>query len=279
MAMLGAAWLAQEEFGTEKWYIMRLPGTKTEVDIRPFNPFAAYLFAADVLKRINDGNMYKSPGKEILRGVLSVNVRAGSGAFILEHLFDGLTNLGDPRRFNDFIAGWAGNLAAGLLVPLQQLSDVYGQFNPEARISRETRSEPFLAPIKAKIPGLAEQMEPRYSPTRAEPVRREEPALRQATGLSVQTPRNDFQRELDRLQFDYREITSPTGLPALDNLINQRMGELIEDQYADQVNTAEYQNLGNFAKILRMKKWLKEIRAKAKAEAIREAPDWTSNEM
>ena len=269
-AMTVAAWLSREgQPDDNKWYEYTVPGGPT-VDIRPFNPFAAYAFVGEVAKRARAGTLYKIESADIIRGIASANVRGGLGLFALDKMVQGLGELSKTGKLMDALKSAGGELLSGLLVPLRTLTDLYAQFDPELQIVRERRSEPLTGPAVSQF-GVGE---PQYLPTRAEPQKREQPALRQLTGTMVVSEKNDLERELDRFQFDRREIQGPaTGDPAADNLIAKHMGRLAEQSLVPFVASMEYQRRSDPERMDVLRKRLTMIRAQAKAFAQREEPE------
>ena len=87
--MLTAWQVRNSQYGGEKWYEIQL-SDGTLLDTRAYNPFASYLFAADLIKRSQDGTMGGMSGKEIIAGIAGVQLRAGAGLYVLDSLFDGI---------------------------------------------------------------------------------------------------------------------------------------------------------------------------------------------
>lgn len=269
-AMAVAAWLSREAQPDEnKWYEYQVPGIGT-TDIRAFNPFAAYAFVGELAKRARQGTLYKIESADIIRGIASANVRGGLGLFALDKMVQGLGELSKTGKLAEAAKTAGGELLSGLLVPLRTLTDLYAQFDPDLQIVRERRADPLLGPALSQF-GVGE---PLYLPTRAEPQKREQPALRQTTGLTVVSEKNALERELDRFQFDRREVQGPsTGDPAADNLIAKHMGRLAEQSVVPFVDSMEYQRHPDGERMNLLRKRLTMIRAQAKAFAQREEPE------
>ncbi len=275
VGLLSAAYLIrsmQEE--DTKWNEVRLPGLERTIDVRPLNPFASYLFVADVLRRYANGNLYGGGlATEAVKNILGVNVRGGTGLQAVDQLVDGLRDIGDAKQLTKYLQGAGGHLVAGLLTPLQQLTDVYAEFDPEAQIVRNVRERPFAGPILQRFPSpMVERLgielpSEKARPTSSEPMRRESPGVRQATGLTMFTAKNDFEKELDRLQIPYREVLPSQGDARLDNFIAKYMGEQAETGNRI-VTSARYQRLGEIGKRLELKAYLQRLRKKAKAKAM-----------
>ena len=268
-ALLGAAWqVRNSEYAGEKWYELSVGG-KT-VDIRPYNPLASYLFIADVAKKMKDGTLYTLSSKDIAMGVFSSNLRAGTGLYALDSILNGITQTGDAGKATNKIKQFAGEIASGFLTPLNQFKEIFAGLDDY--IVREKRSEPFMGPLKERIPVVEKELPPLYSPTHEGPVKREIPAVRQMTGVMVKT-KNKFERELDRLGFEYNEILPSTGNPQANNIIAKYMGILAQRVAVPKVETKYYAGLNDKVKGLVLKELLKEIRETAKEFAVERNPE------
>ncbi|MDP3703717.1 MAG: hypothetical protein Q8R78_04960, partial [Candidatus Omnitrophota bacterium] len=271
--MLGAAWqFRNSEYAGERWYEAKLPDGRT-VDLRPFNPFAAYLFVADVAKRKRDDRLDTFTSKDIAMGLLSSNLRAGTGLFVLDRVLEGLVGSGSADKAVEKIQQFAGEATAGLLTPLQQVTDLLAQFDENLATMRQRRGEPFLGPIKARIPGLAQTLPELVSPTREEPLQREAPLVRQLTGVSLQTARNPAETELERLGFQRPEILRSTGNVAADQEIARVMGPLVQQLVGPLVESRGYQGLTDRQKAVQLQSVLDRIKLLARRAAQAGRPE------
>ena len=272
-AMLGAAYqLRTSQYAGEKWYEAQLPSGKT-IDLRPFNPFMSYLFVADMIRRKREGTLYNLNIQDVATALLSANVRAGTGLYLVDKALQQFANLGSAEQRIRALQTFAGTLAAGTLTGFQQVYDALAQFDASLRIQRETRTEPFLGPIKSKIPGLAQTLPEAQLPTRAGPGIRDEPLLRQATGITLNVPKNALEQELDRLQFTRQDILPSHGDPNADLLIAKYMGPLAEQAGVRLVQSVSYQRLrSDDAKRVVLKNVLAQVRGAATIAATRENP-------
>ncbi len=270
-AMLGAAFEIQNsKWAGDKWYEIKMDdGTK--YDMRPFNPFVAYMFVADVVKRANEGRLHELKAGDIAQGILSSNIRAGTGLFLVDNLLDSMRGEGSADKIIDKIKSFAGEFTSGFFTPLGTLMDVYKEYVPEARVVRERRAEPFLGPIKARIPGLAETLPPIELATREEPFVQEKP-LQRLLGFSARQPSNDLEKELARLDFSFREISPTTGEREADVLIRKHMGRLAERSLIPLVQSSGYKNLSDTQKALVLSRAIKRTRANARELARAENP-------
>ena len=269
--ILAAYALRNQSYAGEKWYEFKV-GERT-VDVRPFNPFASYLFLGDVIKRYQEGTLRNLD----VKGIASVlfGVRGTTGVYLVDSLINFFT---DPKLNKEsMISGvqkLLGETAAGYLTPFQNFTDVYAQFFPEARAVKETGGAEFTGAFTRRFPGSS--LPTLTSPTsyivdangipRAAPIYKQDPLLTQVTGLSFIPPKNPAEKELDRLGFEQREIFRSTGIPELDRAYKDKLAVSIGFGLSGIVSTPEYQNMTESFKSLIVKKSLEKFKADAKKE-------------
>jgi hypothetical protein len=270
MILAGYA-LRNQPYAGEKWYEFKV-GDRT-VDTRGYNPFAAYLFLGDVIKRYQEGTLRNLD----VKGIASVlfGVRGTTGVYIVDSLINYFT---DPKLNKETIVDGLqkllGETLAGYLTPFQNFTDVYAQFFPEARAVKETGGSEFTGAFARRFPGS--NLPTLTSPTsyiidangipRAAPVYKEDPLLTQVTGLTFMPPKNPAEKELDRLGFDYREIYKSTKIPELDRAYKDKLAVSIGFGLSSIVSTPEYQNMTDSFKSLIVKKSLEKFKKEAKEE-------------
>ena len=270
MILAGYA-LRNQPYAGEKWYEFKV-GDRT-VDTRGYNPFAAYLFLGDVIKRYQEGTLRNLD----VKGIASVlfGVRGTTGVYIVDSLINYFT---DPKLNKEVIVDGLqkllGETLAGYLTPFQNFTDVYAQFFPEARAVKETGGSEFTGAFARRFPGS--NLPTLTSPTsyiidangipRAAPIYKEDPLLTQVTGLTFIPPKNPAEKELDRLGFDYREIYKSTKIPELDRAYKDKLAVSIGFGLSSIVSTPEYQNMSESFKSLIVKKSLERIKKEAKEE-------------
>jgi hypothetical protein len=270
MILAGYA-LRNQPYAGEKWYEFKV-GDRT-VDTRGYNPFAAYLFLGDVIKRYQEGTLRNLD----VKGIASVlfGVRGTTGVYIVDSLINYFT---DPKLNKETIVDGLqkllGETLAGYLTPFQNFTDVYAQFFPEARAVKETGGSEFTGAFTRRFPGS--DLPTLTSPTsyiidangipRAAPIYKQDPLLTQVTGLTFMPPKNPAEKELDRLGFDYREIFRSTGIPELDRAYKDKLAVSIGFGLSSIVSTPEYQNMTDSFKSLIVKKSLEKFKKEAKEE-------------
>lgn len=263
--------LRNQSYSGEKWYEFKL-GERT-VDVRPFNPFAGYLYLGDLYKRVQEGTLRDVD----VKGIASVlfGIRGTTGIYVIDSLLDLLASPKvNAESVISFFKKTAGETLAGYLTPLQNFTDVYAQYFPEARAVKETGGSEFTGAFARRFPGS--NLPTLTSPTsyiidangipRAAPIYKEDPLVTQVTGLSFIPPKNPAEKELDRLGFDYREIYKSTKIPELDRAYKDKLAVSIGFGLSSIVSTPEYQNMSESFKSLIVKRSLEIIKKEAKEE-------------
>lgn len=277
ISMLTTAYhLRHKPYAGEKWYEFRW-GDKT-IDTRAFNPFAAYLFVGDLLKRYKEGTIRNLD----LKGFASVflGTRAGTGLYLIDKLIDALSKEkvdADPEKIVKTIGG---NVIQTFLTPLQTYLDFAARNDPELGIVRDAREDPFWGQIKKKV--SPKDLPPIYSSTSieytkeglpvAKIIRRQSPMWRQVTGFTVIDTKNSAEKEFDRLGFLPREIFTSTGIIELDKAIKMKLAPVIALGVSNFVESDIYKGLDNNQKALILKSMLTEIKADV-MESVRKDSD------
>lgn len=270
--LLAAYNLRHQPYAGEKWYEFKI-GNRT-IDFRPFNPFAAYLFVADAIKRTKEGTLSNLD----LKGFVNVftGIRGGTGLYLIDRFIDGVTGVNPNVEFGKEINKIAGDTIGGLFVPLQTAQDAIGQFYPEMSIVKDASGNPIKDNIKKRLP-LNNNLPPVVSLTsvifdengipRAAPIRREEPLIRQLTGVGVISAKNSAEKELDRLGIPPRKIFQSTGIPELDVAYKNALAPQIAIGLSKIVELPAYQQQTNARKILIVEQILNDFK-KNSTEAI-----------
>jgi hypothetical protein len=246
--LLAAYQIRNSEFAGERWYEIRTPDGKY-IDARAFNPFAGYLFIADLVDRIKDDRLDTLSGDDIIKGILSANVRAGTGLFILDQLTEAMAGLPtNTKVLQDF----AGSILAGFAVPLNQIKDLFAEFDQNEAVIRSAREGPYwgvnIAEAYRNMPIASTSLPAAYSPLREGPLTRDFPLTRQLTGLLMTGGKNPVEMEVDRLGMPRAEFYPRTGDPTADREVVQIMGILSERGIAKFVQSPQYLRLGNRTK-------------------------------
>tara|TARA_Y100000310_G_C20690035_1_gene821625 strand:- start:43 stop:3924 length:3882 start_codon:yes stop_codon:yes gene_type:complete len=220
-AMLTTAYaLRKQDYAGEKWYEFKF-GDRY-IDFRPFNPFVAYLYVADLAIRMENGTLRDLD----IKGIASVfaGSRAGTGLYLLDKLIDIWTGNKPVQDKYELGKVVLGNIMSTYLTPMQTALDFMAQNNPELAIVKDSRGDPFWGQIKRKLPD--NDLPPIYSATSieytdvgtpiAKKIVRESPGWRQVTGMSIVPEKNEAEKILDKNGFLHQEIFRSTGIPELD---------------------------------------------------------------
>jgi hypothetical protein len=266
--LLAAYNLRHQPYAGEKWYEFKI-GNRT-IDFRPFNPFAAYLFVADAMKRTKEGTLSNLD----LKGFVNVftGVRGGTGLYLIDRFIDGVTGVNPNVDLAKEINKIAGETIGGLFVPLQTAQDAIAQFYPEMAIVKDASGNPIKDNIQKRLP-LNNNLPPVVSSTsvifdengipRAAPIKREEPLARQLTGVSVISAKNSAEKELDRLGIPARKIFQSTGIPELDVAYKNALAPQIAIALSKIVEAPAYQQQTNARKIFIVEQVLNDFRKNA----------------
>jgi hypothetical protein len=223
-------------------------------------------------KRQRDGTLTNLKTSDLLQGILSTNMRAGTGLFIADELMGAIAGIKSGEKFEQKAQEFVGQFGRGFFLPLQQITDVIAEFDESLRVQRDTRTEPLFGPIKSTIPGLAQTLPERESPTRAATPEIVSPLFKQLTGLRAIQEKNPAEKELDRLGFESREILSSTGNREADRLMAKNLGPLIETSLVRYIKSEPYQRLSDVQKGALLRRYMIKLRAVAKRRSIGENP-------
>lgn len=304
-AMLGAALELKSQPSQEgaKWNEIILPDGRT-IDTTAFAPFSLYLWLADVALRspmtnetVTDILPFLGKGdkkvqqdfgsKEVLEGFGNITNRLGTGFQVTDELIRWMN--GQPDILSSGTKGLergTGQVLASFLTPLRQFADVYMDYTGDRKV-RTTREDTVFGPIKKNIPGADQGkafgvFQTKALPELHLPTQEKVPekvgafgltSMRQL-GLTVGEKKTPLAKELDRLDFDFTQVSPLTGVARADRLITKNMKPEIRllNQY---VQTDAWKSMGKKeprAQIEQMKELLKASRKRAKERAQAEDP-------
>jgi hypothetical protein len=270
--LYGAYALRDSEYAGEKWYELKGEDGKT-IDMRPYAPFSAYLFVGDVIKRNLDGTLYDLKGEDIREAITGI----GSDKTGLQLVDSFLSQFRedpefDAKKAGQYLAKLGGEYAGTFFIPFQQIRDVMAEFEPEEAKVRRVTEEPLTGPITSKLPVAGRELPESFSYTNPQPRVRETPGIRQVTGVTQISPKNEAEKEMDRLQIKEFEIFKRTGDPAADRLIASKSAPIINDVISKFMQDPQYAQMTNHRKRLVLKKLLSDTNTKARQDAMKENP-------
>ena len=202
--------------------------------------------------------------REIAQAFTGGQGRAGVGLDIMDNFADLAVNYEEggmsEESFKEGMAKLLGNFFNTFTVGSGMLKDVAGTYGlpfvdgtgEDFRYVKDQSSvdmmEYFFKQAGRSIPQTIDAENgdrPLGRPTRSDPVKNVNPFLKLLTGLTEEEEKTIMERELDRLRFDYVEL-SPRKIrldAPLSNEARLRMGQFMEDQVTSYFLSPDYQNL------------------------------------
>lgn len=257
MMLGGAMAIRNSELGGERWYEIRLPDGET-LDTRAFAPFSTYLFIAEAAK----GKDAKLSATDWLQGAISINRIAGTGLVIVDLVRSNDKNF-TIKKTKEILGAWTG----GFTVPFRTIKDFLAQKIPEEATYINSREFPFIGNAIGNIPFVGQAFPQTPKITREEPLKREAPALRQITGITIKT-KTFLETEIDRLQLT--GLFPKTGNPKLDRIITEKVGRVMEKVGEVLEENEGYAKLPDFEKEKLIKEFFSESKSIFKKVAISE---------
>lgn len=274
--MLAIAYQARKELGGERWYEIRLPGTQTYVDARPFGPFSIYLYQAEMARRMMRGEDPIKSKRELFEVVGASSSPTGTATAAIENLWDYWTSSDESRRDKalGILKREIGEAAAAALTPVRQIKDVISQFDQSQAIRKDTSSQPALGPIRESIPYASGSLPPLYLPTQGAPVSQRAGAAKVFTGARLLQPKNFAQQQFDQLDIPNNTIWQSTGIGEVDNRARQLLGQKIEAEAKNWQQDADFAKASRPVKRYMLKEWLKPIRSDVREQIKEEFPQY-----
>lgn len=246
LMLSGAMALRNSPYAGEKWYELKVGGKDEKgrqkyIDLRPFAPFSTYLLLAEAMKDAS-GEKTNLGAMDYVQGLVSINRIAGTGLALIDFLRNENATA-DVKIFKQVL----GQFMGGYTVPLRTISDISAQFGGEEKYTRDTTTKPVLGPAMANIPGVSRSLPKAVDIYKKKDVEREQPGLRQVSGLTVKT-KNIVQQEVDRLGLGTKGALPKTGNPKIDLEIKKNMSQFSE-LYALTIMSKGYKNLEDIDKV------------------------------
>jgi hypothetical protein len=274
-ALLMAAFqFRNSEYAGELWYQAKGPDD-TRLDMRPYFPLTPYIFVADIIKRTIEGTALPD-AQGFLQGLTGAQFRAGTSSSLVNGLLNALEGETNDDKIKKIVSRWAADTIGGYLTPFRMFKD-FVQEEQTYRTPKVTGDflTDTMSEIARNLPFAQESLgaPESYSPTRADPMRRVAPALRQITGVTATEAPNAAEKEFNRLGITRREIVGYSGDRNLDQLVNKYLGPLVEQVVGREVQTEGYKSLSNKGKRAYLDKVvMPKVRAEARRLAKEEDP-------
>tara|TARA_R100001460_G_scaffold76057_2_gene117163 strand:- start:233 stop:3730 length:3498 start_codon:yes stop_codon:yes gene_type:complete len=281
--LAGATAFRMSENAGENWWEYKMDDGRT-FDMRPFFPAAPYLFVGDMFaKLMKDEPVFgdRNAIVDSIQALSGTQFRAGFGIYALDKaLEDGINLFSDDEsaetkadKFLQMGGTFVANIFSTFTIPLTLGQDTYNTFlapDDEVIVRNNNVSNVFdlmVYKALARVPAnykmekwLAESIgvintpEIYQVPTREKPLRRQTPISRQTFGILLQERRNFFEDEMARLKIPRRVLSSKTGVPEADQLINTLLGEYTTDYLVPVLqNSKKYKNMSSDEQALYLK--------------------------
>ena len=280
-AALFAAIKHREENQDTEWYNVYDNEGRT-IDTRPFFPISPYLAVADFIVKMKNDELDEAGIQQVMEGVTGAQLRAGASAYMIDSFFENLTDVvGEDgtdikaEKFAEYMGGYIGELVGAFTTPLKLVNDVMAQFDADAAIVRDARQvegtgatargvDAFEKAAFRSVPGLAQTLPEKESPTQEDPMRMQSPLLGQLTGVRPKARRTEVQKELIDLGYADYEVVPSTGDKAADAFVKRAMGKFVEENLSREIEQPSYQRLSVRKKKAAMRNKLKRYRDIAK---------------
>lgn len=274
-AMVGTSMLLlayqfrKSDHAGEKWYEMKF-GDYT-VDARPFGPFSTYLFFAESVRRLKEGEKAFTV-EEIASAFGAATGPGGTGIAVAEKLYDYAAN-GQWDKWQRVVKTELGDLGRSILTPVRQVKDLIAAFDESQAITRDTSDAPLLGALAESIPYASTNLPPARRPTTTDPIKQEHPVVKQLTGWRIESSKNFLERQLDELHFTSQEIRSNTGIGKLDALEKKLMGPLMDQLGAELEGDENFKSMGKAARADYIHDRILDIRSDVRSMGKAEHPE------
>lgn len=256
-AMYALAWsLMSSQPGDDEWYKIPTPfkdarGNPISIDIRLYPQLALPMRAADLMRRVKDGRLNDVKAWEELRKTY-VNARNSRYGAEQANIFDEMLKYWSDGTDNEraWLAGQQGlgQLVSLPVTPLQNLTSLLAQWDPEQAYLRDTRSAGLLGPAMDKLPWLRNKLPVRQPFTEPAP---QEMSARAGLigpitnslvpGLRTPAPLGFASREFARLGLKPTHFLAPDPDPVINRAQYASYAAQLEDLSREMEANLEYQ--------------------------------------
>jgi hypothetical protein len=261
LAMLSAAYDMRARQGPEsEWYLYRTSEGK-EINMMPIaGPFNAFLLAADVLYRYNNGKELKKPTqnmKAAWQALGGPSFRAGTGLYTLDRVLENYTKEGDlSEQTKREFAKVCGDIVNTFTLPLATVRDLVSLTDDQMRFVPQTDYvnvfDIFAAHATKSLPeipgvpevslsegisdligtGVVSKFDSNIDMITGRERRIVDPFEKQLFGIGKQAKSTPLQKALMRLQMSPYELYKPADYPIEDRLMREMGGA----KFADRLN-------------------------------------------
>ena len=266
----------------EKWNEIKV-GNKT-IDVYPYNPLAAYLYVADLIDRYQAGTLGTMSGRAKEIAKVFAGTRGGTGLYLVDQLLESLASEGSNKG-KRFVNELLGKIAAQYFTPFKTYMGFLDAADGNIEAAKDSKTSTLdnakfdpLVSIKnnlktifnpAELPDLTSvthAIQGEDGNWKARPLKQEGAnilgkdipgnVITELTGVGIKQSKNSAEIELDKLNFQYREIFRSTGIPVLDRAFKNVFAPMIHNGLSQIVEGAGYQSMSVNMKRLLIKEFI-----------------------
>jgi hypothetical protein len=243
-AAIYAAYKYRQENQDTNWYDVKNPDGST-VDARALFPAAPFLAMGDYLVKFEKARTDEFKTKEFLEAMTGFKVPAGTSAWLGDKFAESLSNMQTGEGSADtkvatFFGEWAGQYLGRALIPLQQVSDLFGAVDRDETLPRDAYQIPAgeegfvssaTSQLQKKVPVLKQEL-PVFQPaTRKEAAFNDSGPLKMFTGITIKGKPQPLEEEISKLKIPFNKIFTTTGDKIVDASARKVMAPLVVDTF------------------------------------------------
>lgn len=227
-AAIYAAYKYRLEHQDTEWYQTEAEDGST-LDTRAIFPIAPYLAIGDFLAKQKLGTVEAAKVNEYVAAIVGMKLPAGAQGYMVEQMSEALKNTSgkEAEKFEKALGRLLGDFAGRFVQPGQPVFTYFDLFDKEAQVARDPNvtttdsvlTETALNRVRAKIPGLKEELPEAKQYLREGPRIRAGEFFSTLTGTRIVPAANDLEKEFTRLGMNPYEFFASTGDKQLDRAI------------------------------------------------------------
>lgn len=247
-AALYAAYKYRMENQDTEWYNVQGEDGST-VDVRAIFPAGPWLAVGDLVAKMKLGKFEDANVGEAMEAIAGMKMPAGTQKTILDSLPELMAGEGkEADKFKKAMGQILGDFAGRFIQPGQPFLAYFDLMDRESQLARDPNvitgedivSEAAMNRIKAKLPGLKEEL-----PVAVRYLREEEPVragefFNILSGFRVVPRVNDLEKEFAKLNLDPYQMFGATGDKVYDRAVIKEAGQWIKQVVVPRIDSREY---------------------------------------
>lgn len=247
-AALYAAYKYRMENQDTEWYNVQGEDGST-VDVRAIFPAGPWLAVGDLAAKMKLGKFEDANVGEAMEAIVGMKMPAGTQKTILDSLPELMAGEGkEADKFKKAMGQILGDFAGRFIQPGQPFLAYFDLMDRESQLARDPNvitgedivSEAAMNRIKAKLPGLKEEL-----PVAVRYLREEEPVragefFNILSGFRVVPRVNELEKEFAKLNLDPYQMFGSTGDKIYDRAVIKEAGQWIKQMVLPRIDSTEY---------------------------------------